>query len=203
MQILPNRLRQRREKIFGPAPSHPLDGNAKARVWAAAGAYNAHNRKPDQHQGPLTWASLRVLRVLLWRFHGADGGGRCFPSYEKIAAAAKCARSSVAVALKALEAAGLLSWVNRIARVRVLVRDLFGRMSREWKVIRISNGYEFHDPIEGRASKSDYRLRPQNRDFKQETGRARAPRIEVGERADALFLRAGWHHGGGKGVQRA
>lgn len=109
MQILPNRLRQRREKIFGPAPSHQLDGNAKARVWAAAGAYNAHNRKPDQHQGPLTWATLRVLRVLLWRFHGADGGGRCFPSYEKIAATAKCHRDSVCVALKALEDAGILT----------------------------------------------------------------------------------------------
>jgi Helix-turn-helix domain len=47
--------------------------------------------------------------MLLWRFHGADGGGRCFPSYEKIAAAARCARSSVAVAIKALEQAGLLT----------------------------------------------------------------------------------------------
>ena len=47
--------RHRREKIFGPAPSHPLDGNAKARVWAAASAYNMANRQPRQHQGPLTW----------------------------------------------------------------------------------------------------------------------------------------------------
>jgi hypothetical protein len=45
-------------------------------------------------QGPLTWATLRVLRALLWRFHGADGGGRCFPAYEKIAAAAKCCRDT-------------------------------------------------------------------------------------------------------------
>src|SRR5215831_21223684 len=107
--VLPRHLRVRREKIFGPAPSHSLDGNAKARVWAAANAHNSANRKPGQHQGPLTWATLRVLRALLWRFHGADGGGRCFPSYGKIAAAAKCARSTVAVALRELEAAGLLS----------------------------------------------------------------------------------------------
>jgi len=90
--VLPRYLRARREKIFGPAPSYHLDGNAKARVWAAAAAYNSANRQPRQHQGPLTWATLRVLRALLWRFHGADGGGRCFPSYERIAAAAKCAR---------------------------------------------------------------------------------------------------------------
>jgi hypothetical protein len=45
---LPNHLRPRRDKIFGPAPCHPLDGNAKARVWAAAAAYNAANRQPGQ-----------------------------------------------------------------------------------------------------------------------------------------------------------
>ena len=36
---LPRHLRPRREKIFGPAPAHRLDGNAKARLWAAAAAY--------------------------------------------------------------------------------------------------------------------------------------------------------------------
>ena len=41
LQFVPRHLRPRREKIFGPAPSHHLDGNAKARVWAAAGAYNS------------------------------------------------------------------------------------------------------------------------------------------------------------------
>jgi hypothetical protein len=30
--VLPRHLRPRREKIFGPAPSHQLDGNAKARL---------------------------------------------------------------------------------------------------------------------------------------------------------------------------
>ena len=205
MRLLPKHLQyRRREKIFGPAPSRQLDGNAKARVWAAAGAYNAQNRRQGQHQGPLTWATLRVLRTLLWRFHGADGGGRCFPSYEKIAAAAKCARSSVAVALRALEDAGLLTWVNRIARVRRYVRDLFGRMSPEWQVIRISNGYSFGDPLDrepGRkAYKSDNRTRPQNRDFKKEVGghlpAASEPFSAVGETSEALLLRSGWFHGG-------
>jgi hypothetical protein len=46
--VLPRHLRPRREKIFGPAPSHRLDGNAKARGWAAAGAYNSANRVPRQ-----------------------------------------------------------------------------------------------------------------------------------------------------------
>ena len=39
-------LRPRREKIFGPALSHQLDGNAKARVWATAAAYYIANRQP-------------------------------------------------------------------------------------------------------------------------------------------------------------
>jgi hypothetical protein len=65
--VTANHLRPRREKIFGPAPSHPLDGNAKARVWAAAGAYNAANRQPRQHWGPLTRATMDVLKALLWR----------------------------------------------------------------------------------------------------------------------------------------
>jgi hypothetical protein len=203
---VPRHLRPRREKIFGPAPSRPLDGNAKARVWAAAAAYNAQNRQKGQHQGPLTWAALRVLRTLLWRFHGADGGGRCFPSYEKIAAAAKCARSSVAVALRALEETGLLTWVNRIARIRRRERDLFGRWGTVWQVVRISNGYSFGDPIDrepGRkAYKSDNPTRPQNRDFKKETESgarlAAAPIHAVGETSEVLMLRSGWFHGGRK-----
>jgi hypothetical protein len=109
---LPNHLRPRREKIFGPAPEHRLDGNAKARVWAAAAAYNAKNRCPRQHWGPLTRATMDVLKALLWRFHGADGGGRCFPSFERIAAAAKCHRDTVCEAIKALEVAELLTWVT-------------------------------------------------------------------------------------------
>jgi hypothetical protein len=201
-----NHLRPRREKIFGPAPSHPLDGNAKARVWAAAAAYNAQHRQRGQHQGPLTWATLRVLRALLWRFHGADGGGRCFPSYEKLAAVAKCARSSVAVAIKALEEAGLLSWVNRLTRVRRYVRDLLGRMSPELQVIRTSNGYRFTDPLDrepGRkAYKSENPTRPQNLLQKEVIpSGARllgAPVYPVGESADDLLMRSGWFHGGGK-----
>src|SRR6516225_1058615 len=170
--VLPRHLRPRRDKIFGPAPSHRLDGNAKARVWATANAYNSANRRPGQHQGPLTWSALRVLRALLWRFHGADGGGRCFPSYERIAAVAKCARSSVAIAIRQLEEAGLLTWVNRIARIRRQERDLFGRLVSVWQVIRTSNGYRFTDPLDGEPGrrvwcKSENRSRPQNRDLKK------------------------------------
>ncbi|MBO0735239.1 MAG: helix-turn-helix domain-containing protein [Alphaproteobacteria bacterium] len=179
--LLPNHLRPRREKIFGPAPEYRLDRNAKARVWAAAGAYNAANCQPGQHHGPLTCATLRVLGALLWRFHGADGGGRCFPSYEKIAVAAKCCRDSVNVAIKALEEAGLLTWVNRITRIRRRERDLFGHFVTVWQVIRTSNGYSFRDPLDRQPGRKGYKsenpTRPQNRDSK--LGGARLPGARV------------------------
>jgi hypothetical protein len=182
---LPNHLRSRRDKIFGPAPCHPLDGNAKARVWAAAAAYNAANRQPGQHQGPLTWASLRVLRALLWRFHGADGGGRCFPSYEKIAAAAKCCRDTVNVAIRALEDAGILTWVNRIARIRRRERDLFDQLVSVWQVVRISNGYHFFDPLERQPGRRGYKSEnptgPQNPELKRSGARLDGAQVMQGE----------------------
>ena len=176
-EYLPRSLRPRREKIFGPAPSYRLDGNAKARVWAAAQAWNTANRQPRQHQGPLTWATLRVLRALLWRFHDADGGGRCFPSYERIAVTAKCCRDSVCVAIRALEEAGLLTWVHRITKIRRREQDLFGHWGSVWQVHRTSNGYQFLDPLARepgrRGYKSENPVRPQNREKQKE----RAPLV--------------------------
>jgi len=64
--VLPRHLRPRREKIFGPAPSHCLDGNAKARVWAAAAAYNSANRQPRQHWGPMDAGTATKADWALW-----------------------------------------------------------------------------------------------------------------------------------------
>ena len=96
-------------------------------------------------RGPITRAFLEVLEALLWGFHNSRSGV-CFPSYEAIAAKAECHRSTVAEALKALEWAGVLSWQNRITRAVVRQRDLFGRWSSRWTVIRTSNAYVFRDP---------------------------------------------------------
>jgi Helix-turn-helix domain len=178
---LPNHLCPRREKIFGPAPSHPLDGNAKARVWAAAAAYNAAYRQPRQHWGPLTRATMDVLKAILWRFHGADGGGRCFPSFERIAAVAKCHRDTVCEAVKALEQAGLLTWVHRITRIRRRERDLLGAWGSAWQVIRTSNAYRFIDPLDrmrGRNScKSENPARPLSPEKKTDGARLDGARV--------------------------
>jgi hypothetical protein len=135
-------MKARREKVFGPGRAVPLDRNAKARIAAYAKAWSARNKQPRQHKGPITRTFLEVLEALLWGFHNSRSGV-CFPSYEAIAAEAECHRSTVAEALKALEWAGVLSWQNRITRALVCQRDLFGRWSNRWTVIRTSNAYVF------------------------------------------------------------
>ena len=141
-------IRGRREKVFGPGRAVPLDRNAKARILAYARAWSARNRQPRQHRGPITRAFLEVLEALLWGFHNSRDG-RCYPSYEKIAAKAECNRDTVYEALKVLEAAGVLTWQNRITRIRERCSDLFGRYGWRWRVIRTSNAYVFSDPKPG------------------------------------------------------
>ncbi len=143
---LPNHLRPRREKVFGPGQGIALDRNAKARVMVYARAWSAKHRRPGQHRGPLTRAFLEVLEALLWGFHNSRDG-RCFPSYESIAAKARCNRDTVYEAIKALEFANVLTWVNRITRIRTRELDLFGQMVSRWRVIRTSNAYLFRDPL--------------------------------------------------------
>jgi hypothetical protein len=63
-------------------------------------------------------------------------------------------------ALQALEWAGVLSWQNRITRAVVRQRDLFGRWSNRWTVIRTSNAYVFTDPKA--AENSHFRAASEN-----------------------------------------
>jgi hypothetical protein len=146
-----------REKMFGLGRPRALDRNAKVRImhWARCLSRRTESGKA---YGAVTAKALAVLEALLWAFHNAKSG-LCFPSYEKIAEAAHCARSTVAEAIHALEDAGVLSWVQRIKRVREAAPDLFDGQGWRWRVLRTSNAYNFHDP--GPAE------RPQNR---SETG---------------------------------
>jgi hypothetical protein len=143
---LPNHLRQKREKVFGPAQGIPLDRNAKARIIVYARAWSAKHRQPGQHRGPLTRAFMEVLEALLWGFHNSRDG-RCMPGYEAIALKAQCNRDTVYEAIKALEFAGVLTWVNRITRIVTRELDLFGRWVSRTRIIRTSNAYVFRDPL--------------------------------------------------------
>jgi hypothetical protein len=130
------RSAKRRKKVFGEGKAVPLDRNGKHRVWAFAVAFTAFHRRKGQHLGPLTRATLDVLRVLLWGFHNAKSG-RCFPSYQQIAERAKTTPKTVGLAIQALEAAGVLSWENRLIR-----RTIRGQTVPE----RTTNAYWFYDP---------------------------------------------------------
>ena len=138
------RTGRRREKVFGPGRAIPLDKNAKARIWAYARGYTALHRRKGQHRGPLTRATLDVLRALLWGFHNAQTG-RCFPSYEAIAEKAEVSRATVGRAIVALETGQVLTWENRLVRQRVAIPGLVGPV-----VVlvprRTSNAYSLCDP---------------------------------------------------------
>lgn len=144
IRSLPHYLRPRREKVFGDGRPRPLDRNAKVRVMACVRAL-MHRTEKGKAYGQITAKAKAVAEALLWGFHNANTG-LCFPSYEKIAEKAGCARSTVAEAINALEAAGVLTWVNRIVRIRERSADLFGHLVTRVRVIRTSNGYQFNDP---------------------------------------------------------
>jgi AraC-like DNA-binding protein len=135
---------ERREKMFGIGRPRALDRNAKVRIMHWARCLGRRTEKGKAY-GQVTAKALAVLEALLWGFHNAKSG-ICFPSYERIAEAAGCARSTVAQALKALEDAKILSWVQRIKRVREPCPDLLGANGWRGRVLRTSNSYAFSDP---------------------------------------------------------
>lgn len=157
---LPRHLHPRREKLFGHGRPRPLDRNAKVRILHHARALMRRTEKGRAY-GVISAKAYAVLEALLFGFHNARSG-LCFPSYERIAERAGCARSTVAECLKALEDAGILSWANRLVRIRERCEDLFGVMGSRVRVIRTSNAYEFRDPLPskipaslGNSSKSE------------------------------------------------
>lgn len=135
---------RRREKLFGEGRLTPIDRNGKIRIMTLARALT-HRTEPGRHYGLVTAKFIAVLNALLWGFQNCHTG-KCFPSYETIAEKADCARSTVYEAIHALERAGILSWVNRIVRVREWGLDLFGHHAPRWRVVRTSNAYTFVDP---------------------------------------------------------
>jgi hypothetical protein len=78
-----------------------------------------------------------------------------------------CAVSTVAEAIKMLEAARILTWCNRRARVRI------GGIA---KVVRVSNSYRFLDP----GSKSELQSGTRNQDSSLSCGNRRNPADQPG-----------------------
>jgi DNA-binding IclR family transcriptional regulator len=102
------------------------------RQWLSA--YNRAHRTGRQHRGPLTGRTLDVLDVL------SEVEGPI--SYTDIAALVtakhgRCSRSTVHEAIKALQAAGLLSWERRHGRVW-----RHKETPPRWRVLRLQNVYQ-------------------------------------------------------------
>jgi predicted transcriptional regulator len=98
--------------------------------------------------GVLSAKAVTVLEALLFGFHGK--GGLAYPSYESIAERAACARSTVAEAIKTLESCGIITWVNRLVRIREAGRT---------RLLRMSNGYSFIDPAPRASASLDQKSR--------------------------------------------
>ena len=109
-----------------------LDRNARARLIYFAEALDRRTRQPGRHGGVLKRTGLAVLKALVFGFLGQCG--RCDPSLDTLARMAGCARSTVAEALKRLEATGL---VRRLARWRTVAAN--GGLV----VLQLSNAYLF------------------------------------------------------------
>ena len=84
--------------MFGLGRPRALDRNAKVRIMHWARCLSRRTEKGRAY-GVVTAKAVAVLEALLWAFHNAKSG-LCFPSYETIAEAAHCARSTVAEALQ-------------------------------------------------------------------------------------------------------
>ena len=134
----------KRASFFGNGRAEPLDREAKIRIIHLARALR-HRTRAGKAYGLISAKAFFVLEVLLYQFHNSVNG-RCFPSLETIAERAGCARSTVALALKSLEAAKLLSWHNRIIREH---------QPDQVRVFRTSNAYWFLDPKPSKSSKSE------------------------------------------------
>jgi hypothetical protein len=161
-----NRHARRREKVFGEGRPRPMNTNIKNRLMRLA-RVEMRKREPGKHWGKIKAKHLEVFEALLWGFHNAKTG-LCFPSYEAIAdkVPGGCARSTVALALIALEDAGLLKWVHRLKRVYERVNNMFGEgvHGQRSRVERTSNGYWFPDPPDVESSKSEDRSRTEGQE---------------------------------------
>ncbi len=180
--------------MFGLGRPRALDRKAKVRIMHWARCLSRRTEKGRAY-GVVTAKALAVLEALLWAFHNAKSG-LCFPSYETIAEAAHCARSTVAEALKALEDAGIMTWVQRIKRVREQCADLLGDNGWRWRVLRTSNAYAFTDPSPAadrpNSSKSEKPTGTPNQDFSS-SNRAHGTSVRtLWNAARGLHQASGW-----------
>jgi DNA-binding transcriptional MocR family regulator len=104
--------------------------------------------------GLLKAKGLDVLRALLKRFYSYLTG-ECFPSYDQIAEAAGCARSTVAAKLRILEQLGIIETIRR--KVVATFKSKAHRVRFD-VAVQTSNSYRFNIPVCDRPAHGDLAL---------------------------------------------
>jgi DNA-binding MarR family transcriptional regulator len=132
----PNRRARRGTERPRSGHFRPMDRNAVARLLFSAEAYDRASHRAGLHGGALKRTGLAVLRALANRFHNRVTG-RCDPSLGAIARAAGVARSTAALALARLRAAGFLEWTRRGVTVSRRVRGF----ERSNMFTQVTNAY--------------------------------------------------------------
>lgn len=120
------------------AISTPLNRDQRGRLIRQAEQLELKSKPKGRRSGLLGQTGLQVLRVLVFRFAN-KAHGLCIPSYAKIQEATGLCKQSIAKALRALEAAGILKVVRRL--VRRLVERADG--SSYIGTVQASNAYAF------------------------------------------------------------
>jgi hypothetical protein len=112
--------RYRRDARFVMRPQdhyRPIDRNQRARLIHLAERIERASKAKGRRSGFLGLTGLQVLRALVFGCLGRDG--RLDPSYAHLQRLTGFARATIAKALRALEALGLLCIIRRIVRRRV------------------------------------------------------------------------------------
>jgi hypothetical protein len=112
--------RYRRDAKFVMRPQdhyRPIDRNQRARLIHLAEMIERASKAKGKRSGFLGLTGLQVLRALVFGCLGKDG--RLDPSYAHLQRLTGFARATIAKALHALEALGLLCIIRRIVRRRV------------------------------------------------------------------------------------
>lgn len=131
-------FRRRSEFVRNPSGySNKLTTNGKYAIMRRAEEIEQRTKPRGGRSGALGLTGLAVLRALLFRLTGGSLG-LCEPSYAQIAKTANVARPTVAKALKALAAYGLLKVVRRLTRKLV---EICGEMVL--RAVQATNLYVF------------------------------------------------------------
>jgi hypothetical protein len=130
--------------VIKPVRFRPVKRKDAARLYHQARDFERQTRQPGRQDGAVSRNGLAVLHALIFDCLNY-ANGRLDPSYETLARLACISVRSVARGLKALQEAGVLTWVRRCVES---VKD--GRFTLEQQ----SNAYGLVPPTQWRGFKA-------------------------------------------------